>query len=148
VIEDKSGAIDGGVTFGTIYARMHVGPRGQVTTVLPKNKKFLTIPLPAALTPAGVLRGGARSPIWGETFVMGGRNGGPLLIAGKRVKWKKSGGRSGAATGTTDKFFVPLFLLVKQVQVKARVHPEEILAWEMPRMIEAFRAAGMELSRA
>jgi hypothetical protein len=38
--------------------------------------------------------------------------------------------------------------LKKQVQVKTRVHPEMILAWEKPRLIAAFLQIGIRLKGA
>jgi hypothetical protein len=64
------------------------------------------------------------------------------MLFGKRVVQK------GAKAGQTRGGITPLFLLVKQVKVKARIHPEEILAWEKPRMIAAFREIGVKLKGA
>jgi hypothetical protein len=126
-VTERPGVIQSGMGFGTTYARPHVGPRGQVTTIKPVGKKYLTIPLPAAMTKAGVLRGSAQSGTWGETFFARSKKGN-LILFGKRVAQK--GAHAGEARGKV----VPLFVLKKQVQIKARVHPEAILAWEKPRL--------------
>ena len=66
--EQKEGTINGGIGIGPIaYATTHIGPKGQVMTIKPKKKKWLTIPLDAAKTKAGVTRGSALSGMWGET---------------------------------------------------------------------------------
>jgi hypothetical protein len=140
-VTERSGVIESGMGFGTTYARPHVGPKGQVTTIKPVNRKYLTIPLPAAMTKAGVLRGAAQSGMWGETFFARSKKGN-LILFGKRVAQK--GAHAGEARGDV----VPLFVLKKQVQIKSRVHPEVILAWEKPRMIKAFRDIGIRLKEA
>lgn len=125
--------VEGGVAFGTQYARTHVGPKGSKTTIKPKKPGgALTIPLKAALTPAGDLRAPATSRMWGETFIFKSRKGN-AIIAGKKQITK------GKRTGQYRQDIVPLFLLVPQVTIPARVHPEEIVAWEKPRLISALR---------
>lgn len=71
-------------------------------TVKAKNAKYLTIPLPAALTSAGVLRQPARQ--WPNTFIMKSKNGN-LLIMQK--------------TGKKLSRLVALFVLKKQVTIPA-----------------------------
>jgi hypothetical protein len=137
-VTESPGLLESGVRFGTIYARTHVGPVGQVTTIRAKSGKFLAIPLNAALTPAGVPRGAPRSGMWGETFFARSEKG-KLILFGKKITQK------GVHAGQTRGDIVPLFLLVKQVKIKSRVHPEEILAWEKPKMIAAFRNVGVNL---
>ncbi|MEK9736617.1 MAG: hypothetical protein VW239_04775 [Candidatus Nanopelagicales bacterium] len=74
---------------GTHYANIqeHGG------TIRPKNKRFLTVPLPDALTPAGVLKGGARLVQRGRryetadglpTFIFRSKRGN--LLVGARAK--------------------------------------------------------------
>jgi len=140
-VTERPGVIKSGMGFGTTYARPHVGPKGQVTTIKPVGKQWLTIPLPAAMTKAGVLRGAAQSGMWGETFFARSKKGN-LILFGKRVAQK--GAHAGEARGAV----VPLFVLKKQIQIKARVHPETILAWEKPRMIAAFAQIGIRLKGA
>jgi len=137
--EIKEGSVEGGISFGTVYGRVHVGPKGQTTTITPKKGKYLTIPLPAAMTGAGVARGSARQGPWGETFVAKSKETGGLIIFGKRkiMSGKKAGELRGKIT--------PLFLLLKSVRIKARVHPEELIAWIKPKMIEDFLKGGIEV---
>jgi hypothetical protein len=137
--EIKEGSVEGGISFGTVYGRVHVGPKGQTTTITPKKGKYLTIPLPAAMTGAGVARGSARKGPWGETFVAKSKETGGLIIFGKRkiMSGKKAGELRGKIT--------PLFLLLKSVRIKARVHPEELIAWIKPKMIEDFLKGGIEV---
>jgi hypothetical protein len=137
-VTEKPGLIEAGVGFGTAYARAHVGPKGQITTIRPMTAKYLTIPLPDAMTRAGVLRGSARSGMWGETFFARSRKGN-LILFGKRIVQK------GKSAGQMRGDIIPLFLLVKQVKIKARIHPEEIVAWEKPKMIAAFAQIGIRL---
>jgi hypothetical protein len=141
-VTERPGMIPAGMGFGTAYARPHVGPRGQVTTIKPKKAGgFLAIPLKAAMTPSLVVRGAPKSKMWGETFISATEKGG-LVIFGKRVAQK--GKHAGEVRGK----IIPLFLLVKKVQIKTRVHPETILAWEKPRMIAAFAQIGIRLKGA
>jgi hypothetical protein len=141
-VTERPGVIESGMGFGTTYARPHVGPKGQVTTIKPKKPGgFLAIPLKAAMKPSLETRGAPRSKMWGETFFARGEKGG-LILFGKRVVQK------GAHAGETRGKIVPLFLMVKQVKIKSRVHPEVILAWEKPRMIAAFAQIGIKLKGA
>jgi hypothetical protein len=142
-VTESPGLIESGVGFGTQYARPHVGPKGQITTIRAKKGKFLAIPMAAAMTPSGVAKGAPRSGVWGQTFLFRLKDGsGRLMLFGKRIAQK--GAKAGQARGN----IVPLFLLVKQVKIKARIHPEEILAWEKPKMIAAFRNIGVNLKGA
>lgn len=110
--------VEAGVTAGTAYARVHIGRRGRKTVIRPKNVRWLTIPLEAAKTKAGVARGSARSGVFGETFVMKTKANN-LLIMGKRVR------QSGKSAGKTFGNLVPLFVLKKKVVIKARVDPRQ-----------------------
>jgi len=136
--EIKEGSVEGGISFGTVYGRVHIGPKGQVTTITPKKGKYLTIPLPAAMTGAGVARGSARQGPWGETFVAKSKAGN-LIIFGKRkiTTGKKAGELRGQAT--------PLFLLLKSVKIKARIHPEDIKEWIRPKLIQDFIDHGVKV---
>jgi len=121
-VKVTSQGIEGGLTFGPMYAKIHVGPKGQTTKIVPKAKKWLTIPLQAAMTGAGVVRGNAPdSSVWGNTFFQRSKKGN-LILFGQRVMQK--GKKAGQTTGQ----IVPLFLLKKSVTVKTRIHPEEIMA--------------------
>jgi len=137
--EIKEGSVEGGISFGTVYGRVHVGPKGQTTTITPKKGKYLTIPLPAAMTGAGVARGSARQGPWGETFVAKSKETGSLIIFGKRkiTSGKKVGELRGQIT--------PLFLLLKSVRIKARVHPEDIKEWIRPKLIQDFIDHGVKV---
>ncbi len=139
-IEESSGAIQSGVRFGTVYARVHVGPKDQVTKIVPKKAKYLAIPLPGAMTKAGVARGTPRGGPWGETFVRRVKGKDTLMIFGKMEITK------GARAGQLRSKIIPLFILLKSVTIKARVHPEEILQYIEPKVKEEFRAQGINLS--
>lgn len=129
--ERKADTIESGVSIGKVYARMHIGPRGQKTTITPKKGKFLTIPLPAALKPSGDLRGPARSDMWGETFIAKSKKGNLIIFGRARIM---KGKRAGELRGQV----VPLFLLVKKVTVPARIHPSELIDWIKPKITEDF----------
>ena len=137
-VTDRGDSIESGVGFGTSYAQVHVGPKGQVTTIRAKKGKFLAIPLRAARTPAGVGRGAPRSGVFGETFIRR-TEAGKLMIFGRRVVQR------GQNAGATRGGIVPLFLLVKQVAVPARVHPEDILAWSKEKLIQEYGRIGVKI---
>lgn len=73
-------------------------------TIVPRTKKFLTIPLPAALTSAGVLRKTAAEFIQNPSPFAG-------TFAAKGVIFGKS---------QTGDAIVPLFALAKKVEIPAR----------------------------
>jgi len=87
-------------------------------TIRPKSAKFLTVPLEAAMTPAGKLRGTASEYIEGQISVpkiddtfFGRSDEGRLFLFGVKVmKGRKA-----------DKL-IPLFHLVKQVTIPKRLH--------------------------
>jgi hypothetical protein len=117
--------VKGGVGIGTEYARVHFGKRGQVTTIVAKGK-MLTIPLPAAMNNNGVARGSARdASIFGETFIRKSTKGN-LIIFGK-LKYVK-----GKSAGKVKGKLVPLFLLRNQVNVPARIFPEDLAKFAQP----------------
>lgn len=90
---------------GRIGAPFPIGVHEKGATIKAKNAKFLTIPLPAALTGSGIpLRKKARD--WPDTFVQRSRRGN-LLIFQKR-------GES----------IVPLYLLRKSVKLPPRLGME------------------------
>ena len=70
-------------------------------TIHAVRAKYLTIPLPAALTPAGVLRKRAR--LWENTFFKKSK-------AGNLILFQKQSGK-----------IIPLFLLKKSVTLKGRL---------------------------
>lgn len=133
-----AGLIETGISFGTGYAPVHVGPSGQVTTIHPVNAKYLAIPLAAARTPAGVPRGAPRSGMWGETFFATSRKGN-LILFGRRVVQK------GARAGQTRGAVVPLFVMKKQVKVRARVDPVQILIWSRGELVKDFLDIGVKI---
>lgn len=121
--------IKGGISFGTIYAGIHIGKRGHVTTIVPKRKQYLAIPLKAAKTDAGVGIGGPRQEdLFGKTFVRKSKAGN-LIIWGQLKKQK------GADIGGGKGGIVPLFVLKKQVRVKTRVDVNELIGWIKPKII-------------
>lgn len=97
-----------------IYARIHEGwPDGRTSTrIVPTRGQYLTIPLAAAKTPAGVTRGRARD--FPDTFVARSRRGQLFIFQ-----------RQGTA-------IVPLFLLVKEVVIPARPALRPTLARFIP----------------
>ena len=138
-VVEKGDSIESGIGFGMAYAKTHVGPEGQVTTIKPKKGKYLAIPLDAARMPSGDSRGGPRSGMWGRTFVFRTHSG-ALMIFGRKVIQK--GAKSGMLAGK----IIPLFVLVKQVKVKTRVFPGKILAWSKEHLIEDFKKIGTKLT--
>lgn len=94
---DKSGqdltvVVESGVPYGTIQ---DIGG-----IIQPENAQWLTIPLPPAMTPAGVLKKPAKE--WDNTFFQ-------HSSAGNLILFQNLGGGS----------IVPLFVLKKQVEIKA-----------------------------
>lgn len=84
------------IGFGAKYAKVHINKAGTVTTIKPKSRKNLAIPLPPALTPAGVLRKPAS--FYTDTFVRKG-------IIFQKLKRK----------------IIPLFVLKKSVTIRVRI---------------------------
>jgi hypothetical protein len=133
--KDSEKGVEAGLTIGTIYARVHFGPRGQITEITPKNSKYLTIPLPAAQGSHGQAKGRARDEgLWGETFVAKSKAGN-LIIFGKKKYLK------GAHAGETRGGIEALFLLVKSVRVPARIDPQDLLKWSAPQITRDLREA-------
>jgi hypothetical protein len=136
-----------GLGFGTKYAAVHVGPEGRKTEITPKKKKFLAIPLPAAMTGGGVLRGKPLDDsVWGETFIAKSKKGN-LIIFGKKVSWSGSG-RSGAKVGQTRGKLVPLFVLKTSVKVKTRVHPQKLIDFIEPKIIKDLEKTKLKITTA
>ena len=80
-------------------------------TIRPREKQFLTVPLPAALTPAGVLRNTAEQlRQTGTTFVARSRRGNLLIF-------QRRSGRSRTAAGSRAQL-TPLFVLRTQVTLE------------------------------
>jgi len=109
----SSKRVSGGILFGAGYMRTHVGRRGKKVTIRPKTKQYLTIPLPAAKTAAGRLRGSARSGVFQDTFIAKSKKGN-LIVFGKFGKSKKAK-------------LAPLFVLKKKVVITQRTDTKEIM---------------------
>lgn len=138
--------IEGGITFGKVYAKVHIGPRGQITTIKPKEKKYLTIPLPAMQTNAGItkataaeLKEGKAGLPFGHTFIKRSKAGNLIIFGTQRIT-------KGANLGEYRGGITPLFILKKQVKIKARIHPEDFLKWSKSKLVEDFRKKGIETS--
>jgi len=52
---------------------------------------------------------------------------------------------SGKKAGELRGKITPLFLLLKSVRVKARIHPEDIKAWIRPKLIQDFIDHGVKV---
>jgi hypothetical protein len=115
--------VRGTVGVGSVYARVHVSWSDQVTTITPKRARFLTIPLPAALTPAGVPRGTARNGPWGKTVIIPTKRQGKAQAIIYGVKKTQSGANVGAFRGG----LIPLFVLARRVTVKSRIHIKDFM---------------------
>lgn len=119
------GVLSSGVSVGTPYAKVHFGPRGTVFPIVPRNRQFLTVPLPAARDSRGIAKAPARSDMWGPTFI---RNG---VIFGYKGGAAKVAGRA--------RQVVPLFKLVKRVEIPRRIFPSQIFTKLQPRVLEDIR---------
>lgn len=143
-VKETTRGLEGGVSFGKVYARVHIGPRGQMTKIKPKAKKFLTIPLAPMLTKAGVLRATAAELMQDESGMPFGNafirrsNAGNLIIFGTQRITK--GAKSGKHRGD----IIPLFILKKNVKIKARVHPEDFLKWSKDELVKDLKKKGIE----
>lgn len=103
----ENGSVSGGTEVGVRYASTHIGPKGKKTTIRPRRAKFLTIPLPPALTGAGRMKyNSARNY--------------PNL----RIIKSKAGNLLLAQTGGGQ--VTPFFVLKSRVDIMTRVHPEVI----------------------
>lgn len=118
--------VKGGIGIGTKYAKVHFGPRGRVTTIRPVNKKWLTIPLPAAMDGHGKLKGSAPDDaIYGDTFFAKSKSGN-LILFGKS-KYVK-----GSKAGQTKGDLKPLFVLKKETRIPARISPDDLMRFANP----------------
>lgn len=117
--------VTAGITVGTPYAKVHFGDRGTSFTIRPRNKQFLTIPLPAALDSRGEARAGARDPRWGATFISKG------IIFGYKGGYAKAAGKA--------REVVPLFVLKKEVTVPRRIFPSQIFVKLRPNIEKDIR---------
>lgn len=115
-IETKQGEIVGivgsGVRTGKRVKYANIHETGG--TIKPKTAKFLTVPLPAALTPAGVLKKPARE--WDNTFFA--KSGENLFLMQKQ-----------------GKKVVPLFVLKKEVTIPASHYLAETVQERMATVV-------------
>lgn len=111
MVRIRNNRIEGKISSDSVYAPSHE----YGATIRPVNVQWLTIPLDAAKTAAGVTRGGARS--FKNTFFITSKTGTLLLMQ-----------RQG-------KNIVPLFVLKKQVTIPKRQFLEPS-AMEAKRYIE------------
>lgn len=118
-----------GVAFDAEYAPIHVGEKGKVTTITPKNKKWLTIPMPRALTRAGVLKKPARD--YDDLFFFWPDKTKPPMLAKTIGKGKRA------------KIQV-FFILTKMVKIRTRIHPKEILRANKNKIQAGLRRAVVE----
>lgn len=106
----KGSEVRGGFKIGVFYASTHFGPKGKVTTIKPKRSRYLTIPLPPALTAGGrPKKKSARE--WGD-----------------RLKFIPRAGKSPLLAEVTRGGIRPFYVLKDEVDIKTRVHPEVIEA--------------------
>jgi hypothetical protein len=130
-VKKEGDSLIGGIRIGTAYAGVHIaraGNEGMSTTIRPKHGKYLTIPLPAAMTPAGVSRGSARS--FPNTFIRTSKKGNPIIF---QTKGKGK--------------IVPLFLLVKKVTIPSRINASSLVAWIKPKLeddIQSIKIGGLK----
>ncbi len=111
-----------GTQFSGAGARVHVGPKGQITTIKPSTSTYLAIPIGEALTAGGVPRFSGPRAVPGLDLITSLRGN---LILVKQV-------------GT---MLEPFFLLKKQVEVPSRVHPEEIIKRRILHIAQDYRSA-------
>lgn len=135
-VELKGFKVHGGIMAGTVYSSVHIGRKGKTTTIRPRKAKMLAIPLAAAKTKSGmqrrlstVIEDGKRKITgpWGKTFVAKSKRGN-LIVFGQRMTMK--GKNAGKIRGN----IIPLFVLKKQVRIRTRIHPKDIMKWIRPRL--------------
>lgn len=147
-VETKGTGVEGRITVGTVYSRVHIGPKGQVTKI-PKHSggKWLTIPIPwspimrkdgTVKATAAELKTGAAGLPFTKTIVKKSKKGN-LIIWGVQQTTK------GSNIGKESGGLVPLFLLRKQVKVKSRVHPEIFLPWIEKRIVADLKKEGFKI---
>ena len=138
-IEKTSKGFKAGLGFGTKYAAVHVGDIGTSTTIRGKNGGYLKIPLPAVQTKGGVTRGSDSYQVTDTYFTTSGvvdkvfpkfSKKGNLILFG--YKKRQKGKRAGSTYGK----LVPLFVLKKQVKIKARIPPKALIKFIRPKIIK------------
>ena len=132
-------AVKSGIIFGTQYAASHVGPKGQKKTIRPKKGSWLTVPFSGPkfreservlFTPRGVLRGGALSGLFRNTFIAKSKAGNLIIFGqkkGTRSMRTSQGGKIKVVQGVGK--VLPLFVLKKEVQIPYRIHPLSLFKW-------------------
>lgn len=111
-----------GTQFSGAGARVHIGPRGQVTTIKPLTSKYLAIPIGEGLTAGGVARYSGPRAVPGLDLITSLR--GNLLLVRQ-----------------VGDMIEPFFLLLKQVEIPARVHPEDIMKKNIQKIARDYRNA-------
>lgn len=111
-----------GTRFSGAGARVHVGPKGQVTTIKPLTSKYLAIPIGEALTAGGVARYNSPRDVPGLSLITSLR--GNLILVSQ-----------------VGNMLEPFFLLKKQVEVASRVFPEEIMKRRILHIARDYRTA-------
>ena len=110
-----------GTQFAGAGARVHVGPLGQVITIKPhKPGGYLAIPIGAALSASGAPRYPSPRSVPGLIPITS-RKGNHLLVQ---------------TDGTS---MTPFFLLLKETNVQARIHPIPIMKKRIRGIAEAYR---------
>lgn len=142
--KEEGESVKGGITIGTVYGRVHIGPKGQKTTIRPKGHPYLAIPLEAAKTAAGVARGAPRSGLWVDTFVLKSKKGN-LIIMGRKYTVSRRGRTTGYGLRRTWRIgdLEPLFLLRKEVTIPARVDPLDVIRHIAPKIMDRLREEGL-----
>lgn len=112
----------GGTQFAGKGARVHIGPKGRITTIKPLTSKYLAIPIGEALTSNGVARYSGPRAVPGLDLITSLR--GNLLLV-KQV----------------GNMMEPFFLLLKQVEIPTRIHPEEVMRRNMLKIAQDYRKA-------
>jgi len=138
--EIQGGVQYGGVSKGApvLYAPIHIGRRGQETTIKAKSGGALSIPILYGRTPAGKESAKAKK-----------------LKDSRKLSFIARAGESPLLVLTGKGKFQPMYVLKKSVKIKTRVHPEEILklkqeqivqtvAKEVRRAIESAKARGLQ----
>lgn len=123
---DRTTAVIAAGGSGVKYAR--IWEERRLTTIRPKRGKYLTIPLDAAKTAAGVTRGNARS--FPNTFFLFRKGRTPLIMQRKGKK------------------VVPLFALAKQVRIGNRPYLRPAIEKRRPHLEKRIRQEiGRRLAR-
>lgn len=133
-----------GVVVGELYsnsshARIHDQPG--ITTITPKRAKWLTVPLDAAKTRTGKVRGRARdfeAKYPGGTEIIKDKDSGRFFIIGKTGKIQRSGENQG------EEKIVYLFILAKSVDIQGNQYLEKTVE-NAPDLDEFIRKAIAEL---